>query len=90
MPERGFWRAIWEEDLRAPSRDLVNQIFYLAVTVLLDGFSHLLLDRSMLPSWVRDLIYQVFDMLTVIALIQLAIPMGVRMLRSGYRSLWKK
>ena len=28
----GFWKVIWEEDLRAPSGDLINQVFYLVVT----------------------------------------------------------
>lgn len=90
QPMAGFWRTIWEEDLRAPSRDLINQVFYLVVTVFLDGFSHLTLDHSTLAGWLQSTIYNVFDALTLIALTQLAFPMAIRMIRSGLRSARKQ
>jgi hypothetical protein len=93
-PMPGFWRVIWEEDLRAPSRDLVNQIFYVVVTVGGDAFSRLALEHSTVPEWLRGMIYDVFDVLSVIALAQLAIPMAIspmaiRMIRAGFRAARK-
>jgi hypothetical protein len=82
----GFWRVVWDEDLRAPSRDLVNQVFYVLVTVAFDAFSHLALDHSTVSRWLQEIIFNVFDMLTLLALAQLAIPMAIRMVRSGIRS----
>lgn len=87
MGEPGFWKVIWEEDLRAPSRDLVNQVFYIVVTVGGDAFSRFALDHSTVPGWLRSMIYNTFDALSVVALAQLAIPMALRMIRSGLRAL---
>jgi len=89
MPD-GLWRKVWEEDLRAPSRDLINQLFYLLITAFLDGASHLALDRSLIAPWLRKGIYDAFDGLTLLALVQLVLPMGVRMIRSTWRSVKKK
>lgn len=89
MPPRGFWETVWKEDLRPPFRDLVSQLFYIVVTVSLDGFSHLVLDRSLVPAWLRDVIYNVFDFLILLALAQLAIPMTIRMVRSLLTSMRK-
>jgi hypothetical protein len=82
----GFWKAIWNEDLRAPSRDLVNQVFYVLVTTSGDAFFRLALGHSTVSQWLQEIIYNVFDGLTLIALAQLAIPMAIRMIRSGVRS----
>jgi hypothetical protein len=89
MADSGFWKKIWEEDLRAPSRDLVNQVFYVVVTVFFDAFSKLILDHSTVAEWLRGIIYNVFDALTLIALAQLAFPMAIRMIRSAIRSARK-
>lgn len=90
VAEPGFWKAVWEEDLRAPSRDLVNQVFYVVVTVAFDAFSKLGLGHSTVSKWLQDIIYNVFDCLTLIALAQLAFPMAIRMVRSGIRSATKQ
>ena len=89
MATNGFVKTIWEEDLRALVRDLINQLFYLIVTVGLDTVSHLLLDRSVVSPWLRTIIYQVFEFMTLAALAQLAIPMTLRMFRSTLRPFSK-
>ena len=85
----GFWRVLWEEDLQASVRDVINQVFYLVVTVLLQFFGKLL-DVSNVAHWVAELIHEVFDGLTVVALGTLAIPMALRMIRSAVRSVKQK
>jgi hypothetical protein len=86
MAEPGFWKPIWNEDLRAQCRDLVNQLFYLVTTISFDAFSRLALERSMVADWLRNVIYTVFEGLTLLALAQLAIPMALRMVRSISKS----
>ena len=87
MAPRGFWATVWEEDLRAPTRDLVGQLFYVIVTVFLDTFSRLALDHSGVEQSIRDLTYEVFNGLTILALANLAIPMALRLLRSTFRAV---
>lgn len=85
-----FWNAIWKEDLRATVRDLISQMFFVVVTVLLDSVDHALLEPSGVEAWLKSLIYAVFDGLTVVALGTLAIPMAVRMVRSGAKAAVRK
>jgi hypothetical protein len=84
-----FRRIIWEEDLRAPTRDAIGQIFYIAVAALLQLIGKAL-DLVGMASWLQILIHWVFDGLLVVALINLAIPMAFRMIRSIVASVWKR
>lgn len=89
MASPGFWEVIWEEDFRAPLRDLVTQVFWLATTIVLDTVVHLSLGHSFLAVWLRDLIYEVFDILILLSLCAMAFPMGLRIIRSGMRAVRK-
>jgi hypothetical protein len=82
-----YWKVVWEEDLRAPSRHLISKIFYLAAT----GLLHLcaLGLKPVLDLWLNQIIHEVFNGLSLIALGVLAIPMAVEMLRAGYKSVLK-
>ena len=86
MDEPGFWRAAWEQDLKAPARDFIKQAFYVVLTAVLQLLGRLL-DATGVAPWLGDLIHLVFDALTVVALGQLVIPMALRMLRSGIKSV---
>ena len=59
------------------------------MTVGGDAVSRFALEHSTVPEWLRSMIYDVFDALSVIALAQLAIPMVLRMIRSGLRAVKK-
>ena len=80
-----FWKEIWEVDLRAPVRDFINQVFFLVLMVGSDSIAHVALSHSQLDQWLQDMIFLVFNGLSVIALATLAFPMGLRMIRSGLK-----
>jgi hypothetical protein len=86
--DRGFWKGLWEDELRAPIRDFIGQAVFLVLATVLEVYGRLL-DAVGMEQWLRDLIHQVFDGLTVAALARLAIPMLVRMLWSGRRAMRK-
>ena len=82
-----FWSDIGN-DLRPVLRDVINQSVYMGCTVVLQAFGQIL-DACGVPPWLTGVIQNVFNGLTVIALINLAIPMGLRMLRATWVAIRK-
>jgi hypothetical protein len=85
----GFWKEIWEEDLRSPTRDLIVLLTFVAGAFVPDTVAHLALDHSFLPAWVREPVYEVFDALVLISLAVVAGSIAVRMYR-GLKRLFTK
>ena len=87
MPQRSLRQEILD-DLRGPVRDLVIQVFFLLVTLLLEGVKQIVFVTGILAEWLKSTISFVFDTLTLLALAALAIPMAFRMFRSIKRA-WR-
>jgi hypothetical protein len=67
-------------------RDCIIQAVYVLVTAILQLLGTLL-DAVGVPIWLRTVIHHVFDGLTVVALAQLTITIGIRMFRGIARAI---
>jgi hypothetical protein len=85
-PGLGFWRSVWEEDIRWPLRDVIRQIFFVLCTISLE-FGKWLLGLSAVPKGLQDFIGVVFDGLTATSVSVLAAVITVGMIRYGWRSM---
>jgi hypothetical protein len=72
----GFWPGLWEEDLRAPTRDFIKRCFFLVETGVLQLIARAM-DASGIPQWLSKFIHNVLDGLAVVALASVALSMVV-------------
>ncbi len=86
MDAVGFWRTVWEEDIRGPLRDVIRQIFFLGCTAFLQA-ARRVLDATGVAPWLQSFIATVTDGLTVVALAVLFIVIAFGLLRSGWKSV---
>lgn len=74
---------VWK-DVRGPLRDFIRQVFFLALTGLLQ-LAKRALDLTGTPTWLLGMIGTVFDALTVVALACLAVNILLGMVRSAFK-----
>lgn len=81
---RRFWETVWRDDLRAPFRDFISQLFFLALTGVLQVAGRIL-DLTGMPLWLQHMVTSLFNFLTVEALAVLVIKIGLGIVVSLFR-----